>query len=507
MIRILKYIHEHIREPLLAADSAAQFGYSRWYFCSCFKQYTGRTFVEYVRHCRVQLAALEILSGAKVADVALAYGYDSIGGFNKAFLKEFGCSPTEYRKQAKESQLYYEERRTSMFPLSDRCAALREDAVNQKAYLKYYAVQRNVYYTLGQSEAAAEGKSRTEMVARGIVRTLESFTPVIRPGELIVGFNFGDAAYGEYFFPEDNAVCRQLMRDNAISEEDIAAYFAPPVPDPNPRVDPDVTEEELRLRSEWAVVGRGIDSNHTVLGYEKVLKRGFAGLLEDIAQAKATVGESPMYTAMEEICVSAMKMGEKYAQKAKELLDSGDETFQRKDLETIIAICNRVPRYPATTFLEAVQSLFFAHIVNTWEDFVNANSLGRLDQILYPYYKADIDKGILTKEQAAEILCCLWIKLYRDYDVQQSCVGGTTPDGKSAVNDLSRLMLDVTEQLDFVRCLSVRYSAVTERDFLKRALEVVGHVQKGVPFFFNDDVMIPALMAKGIAREDAYDYT
>jgi len=176
-------------------------------------------------------------------------------------------------------------------------------------------------------------------------------------------------------------------------------------------------------------------------------------------------------------------------------------------LETIISVCSNVPRNPAGSFIEAVQALWFAHILNTWEDHINANSLGRLDQLLYPYYIADIEKGVLTKEEAFEIICCLWLKLYQDYDVQQSCVGGTNPDGSSAVNDLSYLMLDATEQLDFIRCLSVRYSSKTEKPFIKRALEVVGHVQKGIPFFFNDDIMIPALKSKGISHEDAHDYT
>lgn len=80
------------------------------------------------------------------------------------------------------------------------------------------------------------------------------------------------------------------------------------------------------------------------------------------------------------------------------------------------------------------------------------------------------------------MLCCLWLKLYRDYDVQQSCVGGADKEGNSTVNELSYLMLDVTEALGFVRCLSVRYSPRTEKAFVQRALEVVGHVQKGIRF-------------------------
>ena len=91
--------------------------------------------------------------------------------------------------------------------------------------------------------------------------------------------------------------------------------------------------------------------------------------------------------------------------------------------------------------------------------------------------------------------------------MQQSCVGGCDAEGKSAVNDLSYLMLDATEALGFIRCLSVRYDENTEKAFLRRALEVVGHVQKGVPFFFNDSVFIPALTSHGISLEDARDYT
>ena len=507
---VLKYIHNHIHLSLSAGEVAKSFGYSQWYFCDKFKTFTGRTFVEYVRHYRINLAALEILSGEKVLETATSFGYESISGFNKAFLKEFGCSPTEYRKQAITSQLYYEKRRVSMFQLSDRCAELREEAVNKKHYSNFYGAQRNVYNYIGNALAAKAGLSNTEMIASGIVRTLDSFSPVIIPGEMIVGFNFGEGKLHEYCMPAQDEAGIRAMRDNCISEEDIQLFFAlknDPPANPNGQQVAEMTEAEKQTDEEWASVGRCIDSNHTVLGYEQVLKKGFTGLLNDVIAAEQANGEKPMYTAIKSICTAACRMGEKYAQKAKELLETNDPAYNQSDLETIIATCSNVPRNPAGSFMEAVQALWFAHIVNTWEDYINANSIGRLDQILYPYYTADIEKGILTKEQAFEIICCLWIKLYRDYDVQQSCVGGTNPNGTSAVNDLSYLMLDATEQLEFVRCISVRYSSKTEKPFIKRALEVVGHVQKGVPFFFNDDVMIPALESKGISHEDACNYT
>ena len=136
---ILKYIHNNIASPLSASEIAKKYGYSLWHFCEKFRLYTGRTFTEYVRHYRMNLSALDILSGRKILETALAYGYENAGGFNKAFRKEFGCSPNEYKKQAKESQLYYEKRRLSMFQLTDRCAELREEASKSPSWQSDYA--------------------------------------------------------------------------------------------------------------------------------------------------------------------------------------------------------------------------------------------------------------------------------------------------------------------------------------------------------------------------------
>ncbi len=510
MFTVLKYIHEHIAEPLSAAEIARRFGYSKWYFSEKFHAVTGKTFVEYVRHYRIQLAALDVLAGKKVTDVAMDCGYGSIGGFNKAFLQHYGCLPRKYRDEAKASQLYYERRRSTMYQLTDRAENLREEAVNKKSYMRRYSAQRHVYFALGAAATKGKKLSNEEVISEGIANVIDRFRPFIAPEELIVGFNYGDAELEEKYLPKNDENGIALLHENGFTDEEIAEYFAVrdtafdhcekgPVPV--------FTRQEIEIQEERAGTGRCIDANHTVIGYEKVLKLGFEGLLSEVEDYEKKNGDKPLYRSLKRLCRSACTMGEKYAAEAEAILASGDPAYNEADLRLIIDTCRRVPRHPATNFTEAVQSLWFAHIINTWEDYINANSLGHLDQILYPYYKADIEAGRFTEKEAFEIICCLWIKLYRDYDVQQSCIGGTSVDGKSLVNELSYMMLDATEQLDFIRCLSVRYSAVTEKEFLKRALEVVGHVQKGVPFFFNDDVMIPALMSKGIQKEDAYDYT
>ena len=416
-----------------------------------------------------------------------------------------------------------------MMKMSERCIRLREEAVNKKSYTNKYCLQRAVYFSLGAAKAAEKSSDMAEIYGAGIANVIDKFTPFIAPDELITGFNFGNKnlapadvdcdialTYGDCYIARNTVHDRELMRENSISDTDIDEYF---------KIDGfyrdewylygvalwndkfELTETENAARKDMSALGKCISHNHSVVGYDKVLTFGFEGLLKEVEAYEEKNGASAFYSGIKTVCKSALHIGEKYAESAEELLNTKNTAYNPEDLKTIIATCRRVPRYPARSFIEAVQSLWFAHIINTWEDTINANSLGRLDQLLYPYYKKDMDKGIITEEQAFEIICCLWIKLYRDYDVQQSCVGGTNIDGTSAVNELSYFMLDATEQLDFIRCLSVRYSGNTDKRFIKRALQVVGHVQKGVPFFFNDDVMIPALISKGIKREDAYDYT
>ena len=398
-----------------------------------------------------------------------------------------------------------------MFPITDRCAILRDDAVNTKKYINRFAVQRVVYFTLGWAECEGKGYGNPEIWASGISGILKKFTPVIVPHELVVGFSYGDGAYHECYSPENTDDGRELMRYNHISEEDIERFFAfreNPIDVGWRGVAPEAfTEAETWAQDEWTALGACCDSNHSVIGFEDVLKLGLEGLLAKVEEYEKKNGSCSFYNAIKMLCRDGCLIGDKYAAKAKELLESGNSEYSKEDLEHIIATCSRVPRKPAETFAEAIQSLLFAHIISVWEDQLNANSLGHLDQILYPYYRHDIDNGIITKEEAFELICCLWIKLYRNYDVQQSCLGGIRPDGSSMVNELSYLMLDATEQLEFVRCLSVRLSKNTEKAFVRRALEVVGHLQKGVPFFFNDDVMIPALVSKGIRYEDACNYT
>jgi len=356
---------------------------------------------------------------------------------------------------------------------------------------------------------AGKGYGKAYLIAAGIESVINNATVLIQEGETIVGHNYGIQDYycgGRGFPVLDDMVKRGLvtpeetveLRSLYQSACDIYNWGAPPI----------VEKELADIYKDGGIGGWGIVAdNHTVLGYEAVLQLGFEGLFTKVKRYEEQNGKSEWYESLKLVCRAGCNLGLRYAQETERLAKTALDDNSMKRYEGIAAVCRNVPRKPAANFREAVQSLWFAHMLNTWEDGINANSLGRLNQILYPYYKADIAKGSITKQKAFDLTCALWIKLYRDYDVQQSCIGGCDAKGNEAINDLSWLMLDATEACDFIRYLSVRYDENTDPLFLRRALEVVGRLQKGIPFFFNDSVLIPALTAKGISLEDARDYT
>ncbi|HEX2949544.1 MAG TPA: pyruvate formate lyase family protein [Armatimonadota bacterium] len=199
-------------------------------------------------------------------------------------------------------------------------------------------------------------------------------------------------------------------------------------------------------------------------------------------------------------------LGRRYAELAMKLAREATDPAEVARLQMMAEICSRVPAYPARTFFEAVQSLWFAHLLTCAEDGINANSLGRLDQILYPYYKADITADRLSWNEAIEIMEELACKLYLDYDVQAITLAGVDAQGNDAVNDLSYIILDATSHVDLIRDLSVRLTPTTPEPFVTRCAELIAR-GGGIPFLFNDECFIPALVNHGITLEDARNYS
>jgi len=260
--------------------------------------------------------------------------------------------------------------------------------------------------------------------------------------------------------------------------------------------------------------GRGWIENHSVRDYAKVLRLGFRGIRDQVEQClqEPEVSDPDLprkenfWKAALSVCDAGILIGERYAELAGEMAADASCPEDRERLQGIAEKCARVPAEGARTFAEAVQALWLAHVLTCGEDGINANSIGRLDQILSPYYQRDLEAGRLTREEATEIMEELACKLYLEYDVQAITLGGQDRAGRDSVNELSYIILEATRNVDFVRDLSIRLHRNGPPDFVRLASELIVR-GGGIPFIFNDECFVKALNDRGIALEDARDYT
>ncbi len=277
--------------------------------------------------------------------------------------------------------------------------------------------------------------------------------------------------------------------------------------------------EPLKGRGNWdgggplVFWGRGWIENHSIRDYAKVLRIGFEGIKEEILREIRSLDISdPGFPQKENflkagisVCEAGILLGARYAELASSLAKKEKCETRRKELLAMAENCAQVPSKGAKTFMQAVQSLWLAHILTCGEDGINANSIGRLDQFLYPYYKKDIDGRVLDEGQVLEIMEELACKLYLDYDVQAITIGGLDKDGKHACNELTRIILDATDNVGFIRDLSVRLDAGSPEALLMHCSKLIIK-GGGIPFIFNDDCFVKALSDRGISTEDARDY-
>ena len=169
-----------------------------------------------------------------------------------------------------------------------------------------------------------------------------------------------------------------------------------------------------------------------------------------------------------------------------------------------------------------MQATWFIQLILQIESNGHSLSYGRFDQYIYPYYKSDLEKGTITANQAVEILTNLWIKTLTINKVrswthtlssagspmyQNVTVGGQTPDKKSAVNEMSFLVLKSVAQTRLPQPnLTVRYFKGMSKEFMDEAIEVM-KLGTGMPAFNSDEVIIPSFIEKGVKEEDAYNYS
>ena len=381
--------------------------------------------------------------------------------------------------------------------------------------------------------------------ANAFKKVLEGITITIRDDELIVGsqtrYVRGASAFPEFgsqWLKEDVQSGALSKRESfsqsfVVSEEDRAMVLS----DAEYWMGKSQDDIRMNLLSEkWGSIVEDATEARLVrpinnrplarrgLDYGKVLKKGFRGIVEDarekLHQLEVVTNEDLQKKYFGEAVIicseAAIKFARRHASLARE--QAARETNQQRkgELEKIAEVCEWVPENPPRTFHEALQSFWFVHLLAHIENCANGYSAGHFGQYMYPYYLKDTAEGKLTREAVAELLACLWVKFTEMENLrplvvsqgqmsmyQNLAVGGQTPEGKDAANELEFLILDVTEDLKLIQpALSIIYDDCVSDDLLIRALEVV-RTGGGMPAWFNNKYAVATMQHFGVPLEEA----
>ena len=268
---------------------------------------------------------------------------------------------------------------------------------------------------------------------------------------------------------------------------------------------------------------------HMTVDYGKVIKNGFAGIIDEAARELLSINVydanySKKHEFLESViisCNAAVTYAKRYSALAADMATKEKDPARRGELELISATCAHVPEKGARSFYEACQTFWFIQMLLQVESSGHSISPGRFDQYMYPYYKADLDKGDITPEIAQELMDCIWVKLndlnkVRDaasaeglagYSLFQNlCAGGQDKYGLDATNDLSYMCIQASMHVQLpAPSFSVRVWNGTPTEFLLKCAELT-RTGVGLPAYYNDEVIIPSLMSRGLTLEDARDY-
>jgi len=266
--------------------------------------------------------------------------------------------------------------------------------------------------------------------------------------------------------------------------------------------------------------------------YEKVLRRGFGDLRREAERRLAEldplsprdeVERKPFFQAIVIISDAIIHWAQRHAALARELALGEKDPQRRQELLTLADICEWVPERPARSFHEAVQSQWFTQMFSRLEQKTGTIiSNGRMDQYFYPYFKADMDKGVLDEQRAIELIECMWVGMAQFVDLfisptggafnegyahwEAVTIGGQTRDGFDATNELSTLFLRSKREFPLhYPDLAARIHSRSPQTFLWEVAETIKE-GSGFPKLINDEEVVPLYVSKGASFEEAYDY-
>ncbi len=428
---------------------------------------------------------------------------------------------------------------TADIPRSERIPALIAHL-----FEKMPEIEADRAVLLTESYRQTEGEPIVLRRAKAFAHILENIPITIRPGELVVG-SATKAPRGCQVFPEYSYEWLEAEFDTVETRSADPFYISEETKETLRKVYPywkgKTTSElataymapEAKLAMEHNIFTPGNyfynGIGHVTVDYGKILAHGYRIIIKEAEDALAALHVSDADYASRQAfltgviisCKAVIAYAGRYAALAREQADVCTDAVRREELLRIAENCARVPAEGARTFWEACQSFWFIQMLLQVESSGHSISPGRFDQYMYPYYKADLDRGAISREQAQELVDCIWVKFndlnkvrdaasaegFAGYSLFQNLiVGGQDREGRDATNDMAFMCMNATIHVHLpMPSFSVRVWNGTPHEFMIRAAEVT-RTGVGLPAYYNDEVIIPSLQSRGLTLEDARNY-
>lgn len=414
---------------------------------------------------------------------------------------------------------------------SQRIELLKESMLNKPRYASIEQA-RIITKIYKDNEHLSISKKR----ALSLKAALENLEIGIRQEELIVGNRTNGVRYG-VVFPESgcswvNAEFETLpsrpQDQFLVKQEEIDEFRREIYPYWQGKSMEDVIKE--RYGKEINAIAKVVKINqkdhaqgHICPNTKKWLEVGPLGLKQQIESKllNASYESKEFYECAILVLDGVMTFMKRYHDLILNKIDEVDQKY-KENLLAVANNCLNLTLRPAQNFHEALQSLWFLYVVLHMESNASSFSPGRIDQYLYPYYKKDIDDNKLTKQEALELLECLWLKFNEIVYLRNQhsakyfagfpigfniAVGGLDEHGKDTYNDLSLLCLYAQEHIGLPQPnLSVRLNKNSSKELMQKAIEVVS-LGSGMPQFFNDEAIVDTMHKDlGIDYQDALNY-
>ena len=414
-------------------------------------------------------------------------------------------------------------------------------------------IERALYFT--ESMRQTEGEHLTLRWAKALMHIAKNISVCVQEDQLLLGRAGCDGRYG-ILYPEldgdflDIAVRDLPTRQQSpayITEgdakrvvEEIAPYWKGKTyhEDLNASLPPEV--HKLTYDDPEGLISRFIvnetssfrSSIQWVHDYEKVLRRGFNDIKREAQEKLAALDplnpkdmceKKPFLEAVVIVSDAIVLWARRHAALAREMAAKEQNPERKAELLRMAENAERVPAEPARDFYEAVQSQWFVQMFSRIEQKTGTTiSNGRMDQYFYPYYIKDLEEGKITEEKAMELLECMWVGMAEFIDMYISptggafnegyahweavTVGGQTPEGCDATNELTHLILKSKREFPLhYPDLAARIHSRAPESYLWDVAETIKD-GAGFPKLLNDEEIIPLYVSKGATFEEALDY-